>query len=65
MQDKPLDMPLMNYGYTIDVETRFKQHLAHRSSNFLMNLVETICHCNLNGKFHVEQNVIYLVWSRG
>lgn len=40
---KPLDMPLVEFGYTHNAEQRLRAHRNHQQSNYLMNLTEAVC----------------------
>ncbi|KAI4934887.1 hypothetical protein J4E85_002749 [Alternaria conjuncta] len=67
--DKPLEHPLVEYGYAEDSPARLKQHAKHSSSNYIMNLMEAVA-CEdhrlkqLNKVYRLEQCVIYLIWLR-
>jgi hypothetical protein len=66
---KPLEHPLVEYGYADDSPTRLKQHARHSSSNYIMNLMEAVAYWALRKKqiqtkYRMEQCVIYLIWQR-
>jgi hypothetical protein len=42
-EDEPLERPLCEIGYASDPTDRLNQHASHNISNYIMNLVESIC----------------------
>lgn len=65
--DESMDQPLRAVGYGKMVTVRKRNHAAHRSSNFLMNLLEAICAVfpnRLGGDLFVMKfEVIFLMWK--
>ena len=51
-------IPLREVGYTNGAMRRLLEHRCHRSSNFLMNLVEAICAVEYGDTFHLSQYVV-------
>ncbi|KAF2821063.1 hypothetical protein CC86DRAFT_411371 [Ophiobolus disseminans] len=67
LRDTPFHFPPGECGYSKDSHVRLAQHRAHRSSNYVMNLVEDIC-TYLHGTgqfrqhFRMHQFIIYLIF---
>ena len=66
-KNTPLQHPPAEVGYALHAHQRLAQHRAHRSSNYVMNLVEDICtHLFrtdvLTQHFKMHQYVIYLIF---
>lgn len=59
----PLEGPLCEIGWSINLEKRMASHAKHVQSNFIMNLFEAICGILFPGRFRIRQNIIYLCWQ--
>ncbi|SMQ47194.1 unnamed protein product [Zymoseptoria tritici ST99CH_3D7] len=57
--DQPLDVPLVELGYTDDISTRLRAHRAHSGSNHIMNLFQALLHLRHPGRFQLHQYAIY------
>ncbi|KAF2623253.1 hypothetical protein BU25DRAFT_401095 [Macroventuria anomochaeta] len=67
LQDISLPYPPAEVGYALHAHQRLAQHRAHRSSNYVMNLVEDICIHLFRTKiltqhFKMHQYIIYLIF---
>ncbi|KAH8723711.1 hypothetical protein GQ44DRAFT_709959 [Phaeosphaeriaceae sp. PMI808] len=67
LRDIPFQFPPGECGYSKDSHTRMAMHRMHRSSNYVMNLVEDICtFLYRSGYFHqhfrMHQFIIYLIF---
>ncbi|KAJ8117211.1 hypothetical protein OPT61_g1542 [Boeremia exigua] len=67
LQNTPLPYPPAEVGYALHAHKRLAQHRAHRSSNYIMNLVEDICTHLFRTKaltqhFVMHQFIIYLIF---
>ncbi|EON69680.1 hypothetical protein W97_08932 [Coniosporium apollinis CBS 100218] len=60
--EEPLKKPLTEFGYTNNAMVRFKDHAAHRQSNYLMNATEAVCRIHFP-QFAIERHVIFYIWS--
>ncbi|KAI6915016.1 hypothetical protein KC318_g263 [Hortaea werneckii] len=58
-QDEPLDVALVEVGYTHDADVRLKNHQRHTSSNYIMNLFDAILNLLFPQKYLLHQYVIY------
>ncbi|KAM3076247.1 hypothetical protein ACMFMG_006245 [Clarireedia jacksonii] len=56
--DEALSHPISEVGYAGDL-SRLDQHAKHQSSNYIMNLVESICRVKFSAKFKNRQYVIF------
>ncbi|PPJ55249.1 hypothetical protein CBER1_04257 [Cercospora berteroae] len=57
-RDLPLEIPLVEIGYTDNIPERLDCHAKHRGSNFLMNMLEAIL--GLEGsRYRIHQFVIH------
>ncbi|KAI7353580.1 hypothetical protein KC320_g3943 [Hortaea werneckii] len=57
--DDPLDVALVEVGYTHDADVRLKDHQRHTSSNHIMNLFDAILNILHPQKYLLHQYVIY------
>lgn len=57
--DDPLEVPLIEIGYSMDISSRLRDHRNHRNSNPIMNLFEAIVSVQWPGKFTLWQFVIH------
>ncbi|GAB1727665.1 hypothetical protein NU195Hw_g7367t1 [Hortaea werneckii] len=57
--DDPLDVALVEVGYTHDADVRLKNHQRHASSNHIMNLFDAILNILYPQKYLLHQYVIY------
>lgn len=55
--------PLREVGYTNRAHQRLMEHRCHRSSNFIMNVVEAICDIEFPDKFHLDQYVVAALFA--
>ena len=67
LHDTPFSFAPSECGYAKDSHVRLAQHQAHKSSNYVMNLVEDICtYLHDTGvfdqHFHMHQFIIYLIF---
>ena len=63
-QDQPWGYELAEVGYAKDSRARLDQHRHHESSNWLMNLFESVCFVRYGRqRFRMEQFVIYFIWA--
>jgi hypothetical protein len=67
LRDTPFRFPPGECGYSKNSHVRLAQHRAHRSSNYVMNLVEDICtYLHRTGRlqqyFRMHQFIIYLIF---
>ncbi|KAF1361763.1 hypothetical protein EJ07DRAFT_53134, partial [Lizonia empirigonia] len=65
-RDEPLRCPLVEVRYSVRCVSRLKQHLAHSSSNYIMNLAEAIFQTQRTDfptSYWIKQFVIYLIWD--
>lgn len=67
LRDTPFEFPPGECGYSQNSHVRLAQHRAHRSSNYVMNLVEDICtYLHRSGRFTqhftMHQFIIYLIF---
>jgi hypothetical protein len=51
-------VPLREVGYSSRAHRRLQEHRCHYKSNFLMHLIEAICHVEFPNKFHWDQYVV-------
>lgn len=68
LRDTPFEYPPSECGYSKDSHVRLAQHRAHRSSNYVMNLVEDVCtYLHRIGIFEqhftMHQFIIYLIFQ--
>jgi hypothetical protein len=64
--NKPLQFPLCEVGYSIRCVERLKQHASHNSSNYVMNLADSVLNArraDFDCRYTIAQNVIYLIWD--
>ncbi|KAF2008637.1 hypothetical protein BU24DRAFT_468749 [Aaosphaeria arxii CBS 175.79] len=57
------DPAFTEVGYTSQSEDRLKAHREYRSSNYMMNLFEAICHSMGHVEFAIHNFVVYLIWQ--
>ncbi|KAF2166009.1 hypothetical protein M409DRAFT_55361 [Zasmidium cellare ATCC 36951] len=62
--DRPLMAALVEVGFSIYVFRRLANHRAHRGSNFIQNIFESVCHHLFGDKFGIHQHIIYLGSNR-
>lgn len=55
----PLNVPVIEIGFSNDPEKRLRQHRHHESSNYLMNLAEAVFAVEYPGCFQLQQHIIY------
>ncbi|TGO45396.1 hypothetical protein BCON_0397g00060 [Botryotinia convoluta] len=55
---KPLSRPLTEVGYAQSLD-RLEQHRKHRSSNYIMNLVEAVCRVHFLQEYKNRQYIIF------
>ncbi|GAB1730433.1 hypothetical protein NU195Hw_g2029t1 [Hortaea werneckii] len=59
--DQPLRVPLCEFGFSINLIRRLKDHKTHVKSNYIMNLFEAVA-MNLHGsKYAIEQHIVYII----
>ena len=58
----PLAAPLCEIGYSKDSGKRLKAHFAHKSSNYIMCLMEATFEINFPGKYQMFRSVIFPIW---
>ena len=58
----PMDVPVVELGFSNDPAKRLRQHRHHQSSNYLMNLAEAILEYQYPGLFTLQQHIIYNCW---
>jgi len=56
--DEPVSRPLLVVGYATIPFNRLLEHETHRSSNYLMNLLEAISRTHFNGRYSMKQYVV-------
>ena len=64
-RDRPLQFPLVEVGYSKRCVDRLKQHARHTNSNYIMNIVESICSAlqkEFGRLYRIEQVPVYLIW---
>ncbi|KAI6839549.1 hypothetical protein KC342_g3418 [Hortaea werneckii] len=59
--DKPLRAPLCEFGFSINLIKRLKEHKNHVNSNYIMNLFEAVAMSLHGSKYAIEQHVIYII----
>ncbi|KAI7268118.1 hypothetical protein KC345_g7713 [Hortaea werneckii] len=59
--DKPLRAPLCEFGFSINLVKRLKEHKNHVNSNYIMNLFEAVAMSLHGSKYAIEQHVIYII----
>ena len=55
----PLNVPVVEIGFSNDPRKRLRQHRHHESSNYLMNLAEAVFDMEYPGSFHLQQNIVF------
>jgi hypothetical protein len=55
--------PLREVGYSNSAHRRLREHAAHQSSNFLMNLTEVILGLEFGDKYHLDQYVVARLYA--
>jgi hypothetical protein len=55
--------PLREVGYSNSAHRRLREHAAHQSSNFLMNLAEVIFGVEFGDKYHLDQYVVARLYA--
>ncbi|KAI9877830.1 MAG: hypothetical protein M1830_002698 [Pleopsidium flavum] len=58
----PLQAAIAEIGYSIRPKTRLAEHKQHRSSNYIMNLVDAMLRCRYGGSFNLKQGVLFSCW---
>ncbi|KAL9001652.1 MAG: hypothetical protein Q9188_005379 [Gyalolechia gomerana] len=58
----PLVAPVVEVGFSDKVHARLSDHRKHRSSNHLMNLAEAAFEYQYEGRFCLQQHIIYNCW---
>ncbi|KAI7280795.1 hypothetical protein KC343_g530 [Hortaea werneckii] len=53
--------PLCEFGFSINLIKRLKEHKNHVNSNYIMNLFEAVAISVHGSKYAIEQNVIYII----
>ncbi|KAI7503174.1 hypothetical protein KC347_g8736 [Hortaea werneckii] len=59
--DKPLRAPLCEFGFSIYLIKRLKDHKNHVNSNYIMNLFEAIATTVHGSKYAIEQHIVYII----
>ena len=62
-EHSPLAAPVIEIGFSINVNHRLKEHRQHRQSNYLMNLAEAMFKHLYPGIFRLQQLVIYACYK--
>lgn len=63
--DLPMKQPMREVGYTANWTQRWKDHLSHSSTNYLMGLFDAICGVfeqQIGAKFTMAGEVIFKIW---
>ena len=55
----PLNVPVVEIGFSNNPERRLRQHRHHESSNYLMNLAEAAFAMEYPGSFTLQQNIVF------
>ncbi|KAL9027055.1 MAG: hypothetical protein Q9196_004366 [Gyalolechia fulgens] len=58
----PLVAPVVEIGFSDNVHERLREHRKHRSSNHIMNLAEAAFEFRYEGRFCIQQQIIYSCW---
>ncbi|KAI6837485.1 hypothetical protein KC340_g6382 [Hortaea werneckii] len=59
--DRPLRAPLCEFGFSINLTKRLKDHKTHVNSNYIMNLFEAVAMTLHGSKFAIEQHVVNII----
>ncbi|GAB1743773.1 hypothetical protein NU219Hw_g693t1 [Hortaea werneckii] len=59
--DAPLREPLCEFGFSVNLIKRLKDHKNHVNSNYIMNLFEAVAMSLHGTKYAIEQHVIYII----
>ncbi|KAI7341320.1 hypothetical protein KC315_g184 [Hortaea werneckii] len=59
--DVPLREPLCEFGFSVNLIKRLKDHKNHVNSNYIMNLFEAVAMSLHGSKYAIEQHVIYII----
>ncbi|KAI6833120.1 hypothetical protein KC332_g6643 [Hortaea werneckii] len=59
--DVPLRAPLCEFGFSINLIKRLKDHKNHVNSNYIMNLFEAIATTVHGSKYAIEQHIVYII----
>jgi hypothetical protein len=67
IRDTPFKFPPGECGYSKDSHVRLAQHRSHKSSNYIMNLVEDVCTYlhrteRFEQHFRMHQFIVYLIF---
>lgn len=63
-EDQPLPFPMMEFGYALNVTSRFYQHYMHNSSNLLLSLAHAALLARYpNRDYDLIQHVVYQIWQ--
>ncbi|KAL3426660.1 hypothetical protein PVAG01_00169 [Phlyctema vagabunda] len=57
----PLTRSLSEVGYATNPTDRLKEHSKHQSSNYLMNLMESLCAVKLLGRYSIWKCVLFQI----
>ncbi len=55
----PLNVPVVEIGFSNDPRKRLRQHRHHESSNYLMNLAEAVFSLEYPGSFRLQQKIVF------
>ena len=55
----PLNVPVVEIGFSNDPRKRLRQHRHHESSNYLMNLAEAVFAMKYSGSFRLQQTIVF------
>ena len=55
----PLNVPVVEIGFSNDPRKRLRQHRHHESSNYLMNLAEAVFTREYPGCFQLQQRIVF------
>ncbi|KAI7229016.1 hypothetical protein KC330_g7638 [Hortaea werneckii] len=59
--DQPLRAPLCEFGFSINLIRRLKDHKMHIKSNYIMNLFEAVATTLHGPKYAIEQHIVYII----
>lgn len=58
----PFQAAITEVGYSIRPKTRLAEHKQHRSSNYIMNVVDAMLRYRYGGAFTLKQGILFSCW---